>query len=290
MMGGKKTFLLHKSDIFLTETLSKEQLGELFAMMLQWQNCDESERASIQSADALVNGFFAMFANRFASDESEYKRVCAVRRENGRRGGVANATKSKQMQPKESKTSKSIPILSSPDNNNIISTDSRKEVQPSNTDNNTDSGIDRQRASAPVANWRHLSSATLDFLKKSGQDVAEYKKSLLRQEVAALGILTDEGVDAFVNKWGEHNPNSDIIAAEMEHIFDVASRARNYVKRFGKPVGQPEAADSGRFEDGKSYWLRSFTKEDLYAMSFEVRQHVQRGGAAKRMNGKWVKD
>ena len=122
---SKKSFLLYKQDIFLLDTLTHEQLGELFEMILRWQNGDESARSAIRSDDALVKGLFAMFAKRFADEEREYERVCNVRRENGRRGGVANASKSKQMLAKDSKPSKSNPILSFP----YYSSDNRDNIE-----------------------------------------------------------------------------------------------------------------------------------------------------------------
>ena len=277
-MGGKKTFLLHKSDIFLVETLSKEQLGELFTMMLQWQNCEEAERASIKSQDALVNGFFAMFANRFASDEAEYQRVCAVRRENGRRGGEANASKSKQMLPKESKTSKSIPIPSSPNDNVYINNN--------NSEDNTEEGKGK------AINWRYISSVERASLNFDKDAIAERKKALLKLAVESLGILTPEGVEQFINKWGEHNPGSETIKAETEQIFDVAARARNYMKSFGKgtDVTATITVDFARFADGQTYWKKNFTAGEVAALPFDVRKHVMRGGAVKRTNGKWVID
>lgn len=288
MMGGKRTFLLHKDDIWLTKVLTPEQMGLLFMLMLQWQNSEPSVRQTLQSNDPMVNMMFVQFAERFAKDEAEYQRVCTVRRENGRRGGIANATKSKQMLPK---ASKSIPIPSSPDNNSLITDNSGIEVVPPNTD--SDNGGIKEGQGVQKSKWRYLSSATINYLKTTGQDVAEYKKTLLRQEVEALDMLTPEGVDAFVNKWGEHNPNSDTIAAELEHIFDVAARARNYVKKFGKNSQQSAVAaqvDFARFEEGKSYWAKNFTKGEVQALPFEVRKHVMRGGAVKRKNGKWIID
>lgn len=89
-------------------------------------------------------------------------------------------------------------------------------------------------------NWRHLSSARLDQLRVSGTPVAEFKRSLLREEVEAVASelgLTKTDVDAFVQKWGESSPGSDRIRAEYEVTFDVRERAKNY-KGVGKPVSR----------------------------------------------------
>jgi hypothetical protein len=288
---SKNTFLMHKRDIWVSNKLNREQLGELFSMILRWQNAEKDQRKLIVSDDPMVELVFGMFTERFINDELEYERICQVRRENGRQGGVANATKSKQMLPNATKSKQdqanliqSYPI---PSNKEIDILDkSRIEVVPSNSD--IEGGIEGKPRARE--NWRALSSVRKDSLGWDKDAIAEFKKNLLRQEVEELGVLTEEGVVAFVSKWGEHNPGSDIIRAEMEPVFDVAERARNYAS-IGRatfttaPTKEPE-----RFEEGKYYWLRSFTKEDLQAMDFEVRRHVQRQGAVKRVNGKWVID
>lgn len=162
---------------------------------------------------------------------------------------------------------------------------SRKEVVPTNTDLNGGIEVGRTRES-----WRALSSVRKDVLGWNKDAIAEYKKELLRQEVVALGVLTEEGIEAFVSKWGEHNPGEEMIRAEREDIFNVAERVKNYahIGRTSDPNQAPK--DDDRFEEGKDYWLKSFTIEDLIKMDFEIKRHIQRNGAVKRVNGKWVID
>lgn len=155
---------------------------------------------------------------------------------------------------------------------------------------NTDSSIKEQEGRDSKLSWRHLSSVSKDMLGWDKDAIAEYKKSLLRQEVEALGILTPEGVDAFVLKWGEHNPGNDTIRAEMEPVFNVQERARNYARIGRQQEEEEKPEEPDRFEEGKTYWLKSFTQEDLKAMDFDVRRHVMRRGAIKRTNGEWVID
>ena len=122
--------------------------------------------------------------------------------------------------------------------------------------------------------------------------IAEFKKSLLREEVEALGILTSEGVDAFVLKWGEHNPGNDTIRAEYEPVFNVSERAQNYLtigRAAGEATIEPAKVDA-RFEEGKIYWLKDFTQDELRALEFDICRHVMRRGAIKRSNGEWVID
>lgn len=284
---SKKSFLLYKQDIFLLDALSNKQLGELFSMILRWQNGDESVRSGIKSDDAMVYGFFRMFAKRFEAEEKEYQRVCDVRRENGRRGGVASASKSKQMLAKDSKLSKSNPILSFPYNNSDNRDNIEIEVIPTDKEKGKSDVVVEPRVRE---DWRHLSSVRKDMLGWDRDEIAEFKKSLLREEVEALGILTPEGVDAFVLKWGEHNPGTDTIRAEMEPVFNVQERAKNYARIGRRPDEEEKPAGPDRFEDGKTYWLKDFTKEDLMGLDFDVRRHVLRRGAVKRMNGKWIID
>lgn len=86
--------------------------------------------------------------------------------------------------------------------------------------------------------WRHLSSARLDYLRTNGQSVADFKRSLLLEEVKELAPslgLSPTDIEAFMQKWGESSPGSNSIRAEYEPTFNVAERAKNYVG-VGKPV------------------------------------------------------
>lgn len=89
-------------------------------------------------------------------------------------------------------------------------------------------------------NWRHLSSMRMDQLRVTGQSVADFKRSLLLQEVnevaAELGLSRTD-IDAFMQKWGESSPGSDTIRAEYEATFNTKERAKNY-KGVGKPVSR----------------------------------------------------
>lgn len=89
-------------------------------------------------------------------------------------------------------------------------------------------------------NWRHLSSMRMDQLRVTGQSVADFKRSLLLQEVnevaAELGLSRTD-IEAFMQKWGESSPGSDTIRAEYEATFNTKERAKNY-KGVGKPVSR----------------------------------------------------
>ena len=91
-----------------------------------------------------------------------------------------------------------------------------------------------------TGNWRHLSSARLDQLRITGQSVADFKRTLLLQEVnevaAELGLSRTD-IEAFMQKWGESSPGSEMIRAEYEPTFNTKDRAKNY-KGIGKPVSR----------------------------------------------------
>ena len=166
------------------------------------------------------------------------------------------------------------------------------EVLPKNTDINGRREVGRTRES-----WRALSSVRRDMLGWNKDAIAEYKRELLRKEVAALGILTDEAVDAFVSKWGEHNPGDERIRAEMEDIFNVADRAKNY-QHIGKEQKEPLTWEEEKqrliefnnsIPDG-TYWQKDLTPEMmdyLHRNEFKLWQKVRRGEAIHRKDHKW---
>lgn len=98
--------------------------------------------------------------------------------------------------------------------------------------------LERDRNARAREDWRHLSSARLDYLRMNGQAVADFKRSLLLEEVKGIAGelgLSRTDVESFMQKWGESSPGSDMIRAEYEPTFNVRERAKNYVG-----VGRPE--------------------------------------------------
>ena len=80
----------------------------------------------------------------------------------------------------------------------------------------------------------------MDQLRTTGQSVADFKRSLLLQEVNAVAAelgLSRTDIEAFMQKWSESSPGSDKIRAEFEPTFNTKERAKNY-KGVGKPVSR----------------------------------------------------
>lgn len=167
-----------------------------------------------------------------------------------------------------------------------------KEVVPTNTDLNGGIEVGRTRES-----WRALSSVRKDVLGWNKDAIAEFKKDLLRKEVAELGILTDEAVEAFVSKWGEHTPGDEKIRAELEPVFDVRERAKNYA-HIGREPKEPLSWEEEKrrliefnnsIPDG-TYRLKDMTPEmmdHLHRNEFKLWQRVRRGESIHRRDHKW---
>ena len=68
--------------------------------------------------------------------------------------------------------------------------------------------------------------------------------------------MPEEAKEKFLQRWAEHNPGSDTIAAEYENTFDLRDRAvrfmtwwnRNNQTRTATPAQQPTRSD--RFAEG----------------------------------------
>ena len=212
----KDGFVLYKSHFAPISTLSDEQLGRLFRAVYRWQIEGEAET---EPDIAMAFGFLV---NQFRIDKDKYLMRCEQNQENGKLGGRPKKTvwlsENQSVYEKAKK----------PDNEKDNENEKEKDNDKKNGSENT------------LDNWRHLSSAKLDHLRTSGQSVADFKRSLLLQEVneaaAELGLSRTD-IEAFMQKWGESSPGSEMIRAEYEPTFNTKERAKNY-KGVGKPVSR----------------------------------------------------
>ena len=128
---------------------------------------------------------------------------------------------------------------------NLESTENRPKDKDKDNDKDKDKDNDNEQDNVRdigiiIDDWRHLSNARLDQIRITGQSVANFKRSLLLQEVndvaAELGLSRTD-IEAFMQKWGESSPGSEMIRAEYEPTFNTKERAKNY-KGVGKPVSR----------------------------------------------------
>ena len=208
----KDGFVLYKSHYAPISTLSDEQLGRLFRAIYRWQIEGEAET---EPDIAMAFGFLV---NQFRIDKEKYIDRCDKNRRNARlrwdMQAHANAYDCIQSDANDA------------DNENGNGKEKEKEKE--------------KGSEHFIDNWRHLSSARLDYLRTSDQSVADFKRSLLLQEVnetaAELGLSRTD-IEAFMQKWGESSPGSEMIRAEYEPTFNTKERAKNY-KGVGKPVSR----------------------------------------------------
>ena len=80
----------------------------------------------------------------------------------------------------------------------------------------------------PKEDWRYLSSARKFSLGNNPDLIADYKRKLIADELAAVAAEINMPADAqerFLNKWCEHNPGNERIKADFEPTFNVRDRA-----------------------------------------------------------------
>ena len=167
-------------------------------------------------------------------------------------------------------------------------TKTKPNYNDNDNDNNNDNDNDKEMCSDHIIDdWRHLSSARLDYLRNTGQSVVDFKRLLLRQEVNAAATelgLSQSDIEAFMQKWGESSPGSDKIRAEYEATFNTYDRAKNY-----KGVGKKDAKQE--YPDGV-YNRKNFTDEEIkreFEFNIGAMKRLKRGESVKRINGKWIK-
>lgn len=95
----KKSFVMYKEWFPMITTMTDEQAGQLLKTIYYYQFAEETT-----PTDPLLNSIFQMLKTRFDIDARAYAESCEIRRENGRKGGLAKASNTKQHLAKASNT------------------------------------------------------------------------------------------------------------------------------------------------------------------------------------------
>ena len=130
--------------------------------------------------------------------------------------------------------------------------------QPSNkNDKNIINNNPQNARTCAREDWRNLSSMRKASLGFDKNRIAEYKREVFRQQVAAVAPeygMTPQQQEAFVRYWTEHNPGNDMIKAEYEPTFDVRSRIQGWMSRESRrPPEQPQKTRMDKYEEDMKY-------------------------------------
>lgn len=106
----KKSFVMYQEWHTLFESMTDDQAGQLIKAIYNYQYGEESP-----PKEPLLFSIYKMLIERFKVDADKYQKVCEMRREYGKMGGIAKASKSYQ---KQAKATKSIANLADNDNDN----------------------------------------------------------------------------------------------------------------------------------------------------------------------------
>lgn len=87
----KKTFVMYKEWLPMIATMTDEQAGQLLKAIYNYQFAEETT-----PTDPLLNSIYQMLKTRFEIDAQAYAEMCEKRRENGKKGGIAKASNTKQ--------------------------------------------------------------------------------------------------------------------------------------------------------------------------------------------------
>ena len=107
--------------------------------------------------------------------------------------------------------------------------------------------------------WRYVSSAAKAAFNYDADMIADYKRRLMAKQLDGIAVeigMPEEAKEKFLQRWAEHNPGSETIAAEYENTFDLRDRAvrfmtwwnRNNQNRTSTTSQQPTRSD--RFAEG----------------------------------------
>ena len=101
----KKSFILYIDSLEVLDELSTEQIAELFLAIKDYQNGVEPKLTG------LMKVVFLTFKNQFKRDDEKWEQIKIGRSKAGKKGGLANASKTKQMLANASKTKQSVANL-----------------------------------------------------------------------------------------------------------------------------------------------------------------------------------
>ena len=104
----KKSFVMYAEWQPLFSSMTNEQAGELIKAVYEYQ-FGEAEAP----IDPLLNSIYQMLTSRFEIDAENYAKVCEKRKEYGKLGGLAKASKSYQKVAKAKTEPKKVEVVKS---------------------------------------------------------------------------------------------------------------------------------------------------------------------------------
>lgn len=120
---AKKSFVLYTDYAAQLELLNMEQRGRLFTAVLNHVLGDD-----LPDLDGVTMMAFSFIRSQLDRDIEKYNETCEIRKEAGRKGGLAKASKAKQTLAKGSKAKQNLANLADNDNDNDTDNDNDKAI------------------------------------------------------------------------------------------------------------------------------------------------------------------
>jgi hypothetical protein len=199
MSDSKKSFVLYTDMIHNMKKLSKEQLGELFMMILEHENGNKE----VTTEDILVDFAFGTIKLQLDRDANKYKQFIEKQRDNGKRGGrPKKASKSQKTQPLNKKPKKAYNDTDSvTDNDTETETPkNRKKGKQGKTENGSPASVGVGAREAEVDVWPTFDDFWDAYDKKTGREPCEKKWKKLKQS-------DKEGIMRHVPAYVESTPD-----------------------------------------------------------------------------------
>lgn len=121
----KDSIVLYASYAEKFQKLSDEQFGKLFRMMFKYQ----SEGVVPESDDIAISLAFDAIKYDVDRNNQRYEEICEQRRIAGAKGGIAKASKSKQMVANANKSKQNLANVADKDNDNDKDNDKDNEIK-----------------------------------------------------------------------------------------------------------------------------------------------------------------
>ena len=122
---SKEAFLVYKSFYEPIKALSTEDKGLLLTAIFEYKINEKEIDLPVGAKMA-----FQFFKNQFRLDDNKYSKIVEIRREAGKQGGLAKATKVKQKLPKHSKATYNEKEKDNEKDNVLFVENPQKQINP----------------------------------------------------------------------------------------------------------------------------------------------------------------
>lgn len=211
----KDSFILYTDNRKQVQMLTREQKGDLLDAIFAYADGDDPD-----DMDAVTEMAFSFIKDRIDRDAAKYEEICERRRENGRKGGEASASKREQMQANATK-SKQVQHDNDPDN----------DPDPDN-DTHSEGNKRARETKHKHGEYNHVTLTASEYQRLIDDYGTQRVESAIRRvdEYCQTSGKRYKDYNLVIRKWGMEEPAKS--PPQQRTVTQQKDPPRNYVRRF----------------------------------------------------------